>query len=348
MTADGGVCLAGEEFSPELEIKTIRVGRPHVVILGAGASRAACPDGDARGTPLPVMADLVEVFGLSPILSKYGFIFQGQNFEELYSRLLMAPEKDVCREEIETHIRNTLSSLCIPETPTVYDHLVLSLRPRDVIATFNWDPLLVQAVRRNSRVADPPRLLFLHGNVAVGFCGADKCMGYIDKTCSHCGKPFTSTPLLYPVTEKQYGTRPFIKAQWEDLNEALEKACRLTIFGYGAPASDVEAIALMIKAWGLAEERDLEQIEIIDLKAEDELLKTWGRFIHTHHYATTSTFYKSSIARHPRRTGEAWAATHVFGMWERGNPLPDNAGFPELWEWYESLLEQERRAAAGL
>jgi cyclic nucleotide-binding protein len=30
-----------------------------------------------------------------------------------------------------------------PELLTLYDHLVLSLRPKDVIATFNWDPFLI-------------------------------------------------------------------------------------------------------------------------------------------------------------------------------------------------------------
>ncbi|MHA1748548.1 MAG: hypothetical protein ACTSXN_02865 [Promethearchaeota archaeon] len=35
------------------------------------------------------------------------------------------------------------------ESPTIYDYLILSLRKKDVIATFNWDPLLVQAAWKN-------------------------------------------------------------------------------------------------------------------------------------------------------------------------------------------------------
>jgi len=35
---------------------------PHVFILGAGASVAACPDGDRNGRRLPVMANFVEVW----------------------------------------------------------------------------------------------------------------------------------------------------------------------------------------------------------------------------------------------------------------------------------------------
>lgn len=32
------------------------------------------------------------------------------------------------------------------ESPTIYDYLLLSLRKKDVVATINWDPLLVQAL----------------------------------------------------------------------------------------------------------------------------------------------------------------------------------------------------------
>ena len=37
------------------------------------------------------------------------------------------------------------SSLALPEHPSIYDYLVLGLRPKDVIATFNWDPFLMLA-----------------------------------------------------------------------------------------------------------------------------------------------------------------------------------------------------------
>ena len=36
-------------YSREQEIADVRIGRPHVVILGAGASLAAFPDGDRNG-----------------------------------------------------------------------------------------------------------------------------------------------------------------------------------------------------------------------------------------------------------------------------------------------------------
>jgi hypothetical protein len=47
-------------------------GRPHVVILGAGASLAAFPNGDKHGRKLPLMWNIVDVVGLSPLLDNAG------------------------------------------------------------------------------------------------------------------------------------------------------------------------------------------------------------------------------------------------------------------------------------
>jgi len=42
--------------TPAEEVADASVGTPHVVLLGAGASRAACPAGDGDGRRLPLMA----------------------------------------------------------------------------------------------------------------------------------------------------------------------------------------------------------------------------------------------------------------------------------------------------
>ena len=121
----------------------------------------------------------------------------------------------------------------------------------------------------------------------------------------------------------------------------------LTIFGYSAPESDVEAIILMKDAWGDPYSRNLEQTENIDVKAENVLRDTWKDFIHTHHYNVTDDFYKSSIGLFPRRTGEAeWN----YSMPEKPifythNPIHKNLGFKELWEWYSPLIEAENKKA---
>lgn len=64
----------------------------------------------------------------------------------------------------------------------------------------------------------------------------------------------------------------------------------VTIFGYSAPKSDVEAIEMLKKAWGAVKDRNFEEIEIIDLRNEDDVIESWDYFIHTHHYSYHSNF----------------------------------------------------------
>ena len=342
MTTEGNPFGPGDTFTPEMEVKTVRGGQPHVVILGAGASRHACPKGDAAKRILPLMKDLIGTVGLTPILDAHGVSGAGEDFEAVYSRLDGQPPFAKCCEELEERVHAYFSALRLPDHPTVYDHLVLSLRPRDVIATFNWDPLLVQAAQRNAMRVALPRLLFLHGNVAVGFCEKDKRKGPFPGRCPKCHQPFQPTQLLYPVKDKNYSRRPLIWDEWQDLLDAMKVACILTIFGFGAPATDVEAVELMRTAWPAPQKQTAQWVELVNKTPRDELLDQWKTFILSHHADTTTDFYESRIARHPRRTGEAWAATHLFGMWEGGHHLPENAGFPELWAWFHQLVAAEK------
>lgn len=71
MNESKNVFQAGEPFTPELEAATVRQGQPHVVILGSGASRAACLNGDKNGRILPTFENLTDVVGLKPILEKH-------------------------------------------------------------------------------------------------------------------------------------------------------------------------------------------------------------------------------------------------------------------------------------
>ena len=59
-----------EDLNPTVEDEqnNVFVERPHLVVLGAGASRAAFPDGDKNGKRLPLMADLVDTLGLRSLL----------------------------------------------------------------------------------------------------------------------------------------------------------------------------------------------------------------------------------------------------------------------------------------
>jgi hypothetical protein len=60
----------------------------------------------------------------------------------------------------------------------------------------------------------------------------------------------------------------------------------------------------MSSAWGDPHERNMEQIEIIDIQPKETLADRWGRFIHTHHYESFPDYFQCSLASFPRRTGE--------------------------------------------
>src|SRR5215471_8086633 len=134
-------------------------------------------------------------------------------------------------------------------SPTPYDYLLSGLRRKDVVATFNWDPLLVQAFRRNLSMRELPEIVFLHGNVCIAVCLEDKVKGFIGDTCQKCGKPLTPTKLLYPIGQKNYDSDPFIRSEWAILRRAIAGAYMMEVFGYSAPRTDVEAKSIMDSAW---------------------------------------------------------------------------------------------------
>ena len=75
---------------PPLDIKHKINHAPHVVLLGAGASLAAFPAGDANGCRLPLMRNLVEVVGLGDLLAAHGVYENHEDFEALYDGLATA------------------------------------------------------------------------------------------------------------------------------------------------------------------------------------------------------------------------------------------------------------------
>lgn len=181
----------------------------------------------------------------------------------------------------------------------------------------------------------------MHGNVAVGICQEDKTVGYIKGRCSRCNKPYSPVRLLYPVAEKDYDSSPFIKNEWEHLECVLERSFMLTIFGYGAPKTDVVAKKMMEKAWNIKERKELSEIQIIDIKSEDELHATWSDFIVSHHYSCWSTIRDSMIYRYPRRSCGAWGESIMqLDPW-KDNYLPEFSEIDKLQQWFVPLLRQE-------
>ena len=241
--------------------------RPHVVLLGAGASRAAFPDGDGSGKPVPLMNDLVEIVGLRTTIEQAGLEYNRQrNFEHVYSKLCSNPKYASLARKIESQIRNYFSSLQMTKETTIYDRLLLSLRRKDAVFTFNWDPFLFDAYVRNVHIGSLPEIFFLHGNVRIGMC-REHVGNWGDRQlqCPICSKPFDDVPFLYPVEEKKYSNDLYIEESWNAARYFLKEAFVLTIFGYGAPASDSDAVELIKTAWLERSDRKIEHIEVIDL-----------------------------------------------------------------------------------
>ena len=119
----------------------------------------------------------------------------------------------------------------------------------------------------------------------------------------------------------------------------------ITIFGYGGPKADQEAIAAMKDAWGDKYQRSMEQTAFITRPGEneDDIRQAWGAFIHTHHYELHEDFYDSWIAKHPRRTGEAWINQYLDAKFIDDNPIPKNMDFQNLWKWFEQFKGSETR-----
>lgn len=150
------------------------------------------------------------------------------------------------------------------------------------------------------------------------------------------------TPILFPVAKKDYTNTPFIRQEWRCLRHHLKNAFMLTLFGYGAPSSDVEAVSLMKEAWQGNTSFKIAETEIIDIKDKAVLEETWSPLIFSHHYMTTNDFQNSWIANHPRRSCEAMYNVTVKAKFVHNNPMPRGASFKELYSWLQPLLRAEQ------
>ena len=106
----------------------------HTVLLGAGATMAAIPNGDKNGKKSSVMNNLFSELGMDYILKNVDLHTSSKNLEDIYSELASRPEcKDVV-QVIEKSLYDYFASLELPDYPTIYDYLILSLTGKDVIA----------------------------------------------------------------------------------------------------------------------------------------------------------------------------------------------------------------------
>lgn len=186
------------------------IQKPHVVLLGAGASLSAFPHGDANENILPLMANIVDVIGLAKIFKNAGLDVT-QNFETIYPTL----KKDM-KQAVEDKILTYFSDLKLPSKATLYDKILLSLRGKDAVFTFNWDPFLYDAYERNKEICALPNIFFLHGNVRIGWCNNCYQLGQTNQECSACSNVYKNVPLLYPIEKKDYfKSHEYTKSCWE-------------------------------------------------------------------------------------------------------------------------------------
>lgn len=336
----------------EEEIERVHANGSHVVILGAGASYASTlRNPEKGGKKLPLMKNIIEVTGLAHVVTGLPEDLKAlsEDFEKFYSALSKTGEFLEEKSIIEESIYSYFNELDLPDEPTIYDYLVLSLRHgRDVIATFNWDPFLYKAYVRNGAFVKSPGILFLHGCVSLGYDKSNGSSGPAGWHSKATRQMFEPTKLLYPVEKKDYNSDPFIKGQWNALSDELKEAERVTVFGYSAPVTDVEAIDLLQQAWGDVEERAMEQFELIDIRDEQVVKNAWNKFIHSHHYNYSTDYFNSSLALHPRRTVESY---HHWSMpltpndaFQDGNRVPSTfKSMQELWDWHKSLIDAESK-----
>jgi hypothetical protein len=149
---------------------------------------------------------------------------------------------------------------------------------------------------------------------------------------------------LFPVEKKNYQDDPFIAREWEAIRAYLEACFVLTIFGYSAPTTDVEAMQLLKDGWGPVSDRNMEQTEMINRPGSDHeaLRRTWDAFIHTHHCEIHDSFSESWLGKHPGRSGKAYWNQYWEAKFISDNPVRRNlGGLPDLVEWFEPLLKVE-------
>ncbi|MCH7547086.1 MAG: hypothetical protein IID30_11870 [Planctomycetes bacterium] len=317
--------------------------RPHIVLLGAGASRAACPTGDAGGRLLPVMDDLIDVVGLQQLIDRVrpeGL--QDRNFEAFYGQMIADPKCASQVKEIERHIDSYLSSLSLPTHTTIYDQLLVSLRPRDAVFTFNWDPFLFDAYQRNRYSVSLPEIFFLHGNVRIGACREHDLWGDRNGVCLKCSQRLSDVPLLYPIARKDYSNNDYIRHSWEAAKTLFKDAFTLTIFGYSAPDSDKDAKELLRSAWLDRSDRKMEHIEIIDIADHSYLHDCWSPFTPTFHYDIVRIFEQSRLARWPRRSGESIWFPMTQGIPCEDFPLPISDSLEELQAFVGEIARHEK------
>ena len=118
----------------------------------------------------------------------------------------------------------------------------------------------------------------------------------------------------------------------------LEAAYFVTIFGWSAPPTDVDARDRIVDTLARNQMRRIMQVEIIDLRAE-ELLSTnlspiAAADVHSH---ALQRLDQSWLAAHPRLTCEALFEATMQQSPITSCPLPEAESLNELQEWAQEF-----------
>lgn len=165
--------------------------------------------------------------------------------------------------------------------------------------------------------------------------------GYHDQHCNRCGAPLAPSPLLFPIREKQYTADPLIASEWEVVQAFIECAYILTIIGYSAPVSDVNARRLLKEAWRKNGTTDFAQVEIVDVKPERQVMSSWSDFVVRNNYGVRRNARRGLAFWYPRRSCDAFAwATLQQDPW-RDRKLPRFRKVSSLQGWLAELMNEE-------
>jgi hypothetical protein len=145
------------------------------------------------------------------------------------------------------------------------------------------------------------------------------------------------------MKEKNYTDDPFISSQWESLQFYIQYAYRITIFGYSAPVSDVDARELMLKVWRANQVRDFSQLEVVDIKSKKQLKETWSDFIVRNNYGFLKKIFDTYMFHYPRRSCDAFAGATLQQRPWKENKMSWFKSLDELQQWVTPLVEEERR-----
>ena len=150
---------------------------------------------------------------------------------------------------------------------------------------------------------------------------------------------------MFPVENKHYEDAPEVAEPWACIRHALAGAYVFTIFGYGAPASDVAAIDLLKGAWAPNGPHELKETEIVDIRDERALRDSWDDFIYEEHYAVHKRVSESWLFKHPRRSVEAFRNEKFNAEFIEDNLTPAGLSWDELGDWFGPLFDAEARAS---